>query len=67
MPGWEMMLSQAQITDIVKFIRTLNRAYRSGIDTDMGKRPPYYFRFRPLGERGEEWRGADPAPTPLRQ
>ena len=60
MPSWEMMLSGEQINGIVAFIRTLNMAYRRGIGAEMGKPPPLYFRFRPLGETGDEWRGSDP-------
>jgi mono/diheme cytochrome c family protein len=60
MPSWEMMLSAAQIDGIVAFIRTLNVSYRRGIASEMGKPPPLYFRFRPLGETGDEWLGADP-------
>ncbi len=60
MPSWEMMLSGAQIDGTVAFIRTLNLAYRRGIGSEMGKPPPLHFRFRPLGETGDEWLGADP-------
>ena len=61
MPSWENMLLPQQIDALVKFIRTLPDNYESGIGTsELRSMPPLFFRFRPRGETGPEWTGADP-------
>ena len=60
MPSWENMLHPTQIDALVKFIRTLSKTYESGIGTELNPTPELFFRFRPIGETGSEWIGANP-------
>jgi mono/diheme cytochrome c family protein len=65
MPNWKEKLSQVQISNIVAFIRTLQTSYQNGIAGNLRGKPRIYFRFRPIGEDGIEWLGADPFGVPL--
>jgi len=60
MPSWENMLLPHQIDALVKYIRTLPETYERGIGNELRPSPDLFFRFRPLGETGPEWTGADP-------
>jgi len=60
MPSWENMLLPHQIDALVKFIRTLPETYERGIGNELRPSPDLFFRFRPIGETGLEWIGADP-------
>lgn len=66
MPGWENMLHPGEIDALVRFIRTLQPAYESGIDSQLRVAPDTYFMFTPMGERGERWHNPghkNPPPT----
>ncbi len=60
MPGWGSKLSDREIRSLVAFIQTLEPSYELGIESEPHEIPNLYFRFRPLGEYGKEWMGADP-------
>ena len=60
MPGWGSKLSDREIKSLVAFIQTLEPSYEKGIEVEPNEVPNLYFRFRPLGEYGREWLGADP-------
>ena len=62
MPSWENKLSESEIQSLVVFIRELSERYDGRIESPRGmdREPDLYFRFRPAGERGPEWGGADP-------
>ena len=62
MPSWENKLSESEIQALVVFIRELSERYDGRIESPrgMGREPERYFRFRPAGEKGPEWEGADP-------
>ena len=60
MPPWGNKLSKTQIDNILGFIRTLPSSFKKGIAGKLRDRPEAYFRFRPFGETGSEWIGADP-------
>lgn len=65
MPAWENMLHPGDIDALIRFIRTLQPAYESGIDSQLRVAPDTYFMFTPMGERGERWHNPghkDPAP-----
>ena len=65
MPGWENMLHPSEIDALIRFIRTLQPAYVSGIDSQLRVAPDTYFMFTPMGERGERWHNPghkDPPP-----
>ena len=60
MPSWGNKLSSNQIRNIILFIRTLPLSFQDGIAGSLRSKSEFYFRFRPLGETGIEWLGADP-------
>ena len=64
MPSWDNMLSREQIRSIIAFIRTLPSSFQNGIAGNLRSKPDSYFRFRPYGETGTEWIGADPIGIP---
>lgn len=61
MPSWEYMLEPQQIDALVAFIRTLAAGYEDGIDGQLHPPPDLFYRFRPKGETGQDWQGADPS------
>ena len=65
MPNWGGKLTQDQIRSIVIFIHTLQTSFQNGIASGLRGEPNIYFRFRPIGEDGIEWLGADPLGIPL--
>lgn len=64
MPGWASMLSALQRSQILSYVRALQAGYQSGIERGLPPLPSMYFRFRPHGERGDEWLGSDPRGIP---
>lgn len=60
MPGWEFLLDSRQISSILVFIRSLQDVFKEGITKTKRFSPDLYFRFRPFGETGDDWIGADP-------
>ncbi len=64
MPSWKNKLSEKQILNIIAFIRTLPVKFQLGIIGNLRNKPGKYFRFRPLGENGDEWNDADPVGYP---
>jgi mono/diheme cytochrome c family protein len=65
MPSWGDKLSSDQIRKILVFIRTLPTSFQNGIIGSLRSKPRIHFRFRPLGETGIEWLGADPVGMPI--
>lgn len=61
MPAWEHMLSEHQVNALLVYIRALSSRFDGFIDDENWRyTSQFFFRFRPLGEVGKEWNGADP-------
>jgi mono/diheme cytochrome c family protein len=64
MPSWEDKLSYNQLWAILGSIRSRQSRFMDGIEHPLPETPRVFFRFRPRGERSDDWRGADPRGIP---
>ncbi|MEH6616334.1 MAG: c-type cytochrome [Porticoccus sp.] len=55
MPSWEDMIDPRQVRALVTFIRTLAPTYERGITGDIKSAPRLHLRFKPRGERDDQW------------
>ena len=48
MPNWDDKFSRAELSEVLRFVRTLRSNYELGIGQPLRSAPPLYYRFGPM-------------------